>query len=166
MRKAWIALLGGIALSACGGQPEGPAPGARAELRNAGGDVVGNAILFQSGNDVVVRASVNIDGSIARGFHIHETGRCEAPFESAGGHFNPTDREHGFLNPDGSHAGDITNIVTNGTTQDHTRKDLQLESLFDADGSALVVHASQDDYKTNPSGNSGARIACGVISRP
>lgn len=100
------------------------------------------------------------------------TGRCEGPaFTSAGGHLNPGEKQHGTLNPAGSHTGDLPNlnIVSNGAGTlsvelSGTRAELEA-ALFDADGTALVIHATADDYKTDPTGNSGARIACGVLTR-
>jgi Cu-Zn family superoxide dismutase len=107
------------------------------------------------------------------GIHIHEKGDCDAAgkFESAGAHFNPTGHQHGKDNPEGPHAGDLPNISATaeggGALVDVEDDSVTLgegeNSLFDADGSAIVVHADPDDYKTDPSGNSGDRIACGVI---
>lgn len=107
------------------------------------------------------------------GIHIHATGDCDAAtkFESAGPHFNPTDHVHGTENPGGPHAGDLPNIAATaeggGALVDIAGEGVTLgegeNSLFDADGSAIVVHADPDDYKSDPSGNSGERIACGVI---
>ena len=101
------------------------------------------------------------------GFHIHETGSCEPPFESAGGHFNPAGAEHGFHSEAGPHAGDMTNITvaadgTVGVEVLNTFLTLD-RTLFDADGAAIVIHASPDDYRAQPSGHAGDRIACGVI---
>ncbi|WP_010531470.1 superoxide dismutase family protein [Lentibacillus jeotgali] len=107
------------------------------------------------------------------GFHIHENGICEAPdFESAGGHFNPTDAKHGFEHPEGPHAGDMRNIEVkeDGTTfADAAAEMVTLEkgknnSLLKEGGTALVIHSGADDYKSQPSGDAGERIACGVIS--
>ncbi len=122
---------------------------------------------------------VHISGSLTglpagdHGIHIHEKGACDAAgkFASAGGHFNPTAHQHGKDNPEGPHAGDLPNITVPpegaGALVDFTDESVTLgegeNSLLDADGSAIVVHADQDDYKTDPSGNSGDRIACGVI---
>jgi Cu-Zn family superoxide dismutase len=108
------------------------------------------------------------------GIHVHAVGRCDAPsFESAGAHVNPAGKQHGLENPLGSHAGDAPNITSdmNGQSQvDVTFAHATLtasasNTLLDADGSAVVVHADPDDQKTDPSGNSGARIACGVLIR-
>jgi superoxide dismutase, Cu-Zn family len=146
---------------------------ARAALLNAQGDTVGTATFREVGQGVQVAVSVRGLPPGEKGIHVHQVGRCDPPtFESAGGHFNPEGREHGFENPEGPHAGDLRNLTIgqDGTVQ----QELTLEratlreganSLFDADGSALVIHAGPDDYRTDPSGNSGDRIACGVITR-
>jgi Cu-Zn family superoxide dismutase len=126
-----------------------------------------------------VDGHVHISGALTglpggdHGIHIHETGDCDAAgkFESAGGHFNPTDNQHGMENPEGAHAGDLPNIAATaeggGALVDITAEGVTLgegdNSLFDADGSAIVVHADPDDYRSDPAGNSGDRIACGVI---
>jgi Cu-Zn family superoxide dismutase len=106
------------------------------------------------------------------GVHLHMVGSCEAPdFESAGAHLNPEGREHGTQNPAGAHLGDLPNVTigrsgagTVSVTLPGSR-DAVLSRLFDADGTAVVVHASPDDYRSDPSGNSGARVACGVLTR-
>ena len=107
------------------------------------------------------------------GIHLHTVGRCDGPaFTTAGGHLNPGQHQHGTDNPAGSHLGDMPNLTVapDGTVSADlaiaaNRQALEA-SLFDADGTAVVIHASSDDYKTDPSGNSGARIACGVFQRP
>jgi Cu-Zn family superoxide dismutase len=104
------------------------------------------------------------------GVHLHAVGRCEGPaFTSAGPHWNPTGRQHGTLNPAGHHLGDLPNL----DVDEHGAGRLEFAiagattsgagGLFDADGTSLVIHAAADDYRTDPSGNSGARIACGVL---
>ena len=107
------------------------------------------------------------------GFHIHETGICETPdFETAGAHFNPTHREHGFDNPKGHHAGDMPNLEVGADGQidvvvnvpDVTLKGGQ-NQLIDQNGRSFIIHAEADDYLSNPSGNSGKRIACGSITK-
>ena len=103
--------------------------------------------------------------------HVHTVGKCDAPdFTSAGGHFNPTAKKHGLLNPDGPHAGDLPEISVpssgSGTLETTTNRislTAGATSLFDADGSAFVIHGGHDDQVTDPTGNSGARLACGVI---
>jgi len=104
--------------------------------------------------------------------HLHTVGQCDAPgFTTAGGHLNPHGKQHGSQNPAGSHLGDLPNITINNNGAGAASAQLsgsssELEALlFDADGTALVVHAAADDYKTDPTGNSGARIACGVLTR-
>jgi Cu-Zn family superoxide dismutase len=144
---------------------------AHADLSNAGGQAVGRATLTEVGAAVriVVEAKGLPPGEKA--VHIHEVGRCEPPgFTSAGGHFNPGMRQHGLLNPQGPHAGDLPNFTVGAdgtgrleTTSDRITLGAGPTSLFDADGSALVLHVGPDDFRTDPTGNSGARLACGVI---
>jgi Cu-Zn family superoxide dismutase len=107
------------------------------------------------------------------GIHVHMTGSCIAPdFTSAGAHFNPTEYQHGLQTPSGPYAGDLPNLEvgTDGSgVLTALARDLALGSgpmsIFDADGSTLVIHAGPDDHVTDPAGNSGARIACGPIAR-
>jgi superoxide dismutase, Cu-Zn family len=145
---------------------------ARAEIKNANGKTVGEAKLEQQGDDARITANFTDLPPGALAFHIHEVGKCEPPFESAGGHFNPTGKQHGKDNPQGPHAGDLPNIEvpTNGQVKvETTAKGVSLgagtNGLLDGDGSALVVHERADDYKSDPAGNAGKRIACGVIRR-
>jgi superoxide dismutase, Cu-Zn family len=167
-----------LALSACGllgGGGEGPSPRgatARATFVNAQGQPAGTATLTSTGEGVFVSAQLRGLPEGTHAFHIHQVGRCEPPFESAGGHFNPSEREHGYLNPAGQHAGDMPNITvrSDGTASaDHHAIGVTLSggpnALLDGDGSALMVHAGVDDYRSDPSGNAGPRIACGVITR-
>ena len=122
----------------------------------------------------MVRVRARVDGLEPgeHAFHIHENAACKAPdFESAGGHFNPAGTEHGFLNPNGPHAGDLPNISINedGTGEMNVVTDrVTLEqdrdnSLFAGNGTAVVIHREPDDYITDPAGKGGDRIACGVI---
>ena len=134
--------------------------------------MVGTAVLTQEGGGVRLLLTVAGLPPGDKGVHIHAVGRCEPPsFESAAGHFNPTNAEHGTANPRGPHAGDLPNLSVDATGWGHlevTAKQITLDkgasSLFDADGSALVIHAGPDDLHTDPTGNSGARLACGVIT--
>jgi Cu-Zn family superoxide dismutase len=144
---------------------------ARAELRNATGQVVGSATLTQVGGAVRVVLEAQGLPPGAKGVHIHAVGKCDPPdFTTAGGHFNPQGRQHGALNPQGPHAGDLPNLTVGADGKGQLESTTQLvtllagpTSVFDADGSALVVHAAPDDFRTDPTGNSGARIACGAI---
>lgn len=120
-------------------------------------------------------AGLLVSGTLAglpggrHGIHLHTVGRCEAPFTTAGGHFNPSGAKHGYRNPMGHHAGDMPNVtaLSGGAVSVEFMVDgVKLTGptgLLDADGAAVVIHAGVDDYITDPAGDSGARIACGVI---
>ncbi|MBW3629538.1 MAG: superoxide dismutase family protein [Gemmatimonadetes bacterium] len=150
-----------------------PGPTATARLLNAQGVEVGTVELEQHENGVEVEIrTTGVPGGL-HGIHFHQVGACAAPdFMSAGGHFNPARRQHGFDNPQGPHAGDLRNLEVTAAgvgRAEFLNPSITISagpnSLFDADGTSLVVHATADDYRTDPSGNSGSRIACGVISR-
>jgi Cu-Zn family superoxide dismutase len=144
-----------------------------ATLTNRERQPVGTASFTSTGTGV--RVVVQAQGLPAgvHGLHVHEVGRCDPPaFTSAGGHFNPTGRQHGLSNPAGPHAGDLPNLTVASSgvaSYVATSQALALasgpSSVFDADGAALVIHAGPDDDRTDPAGNSGERIACGVIMR-
>lgn len=145
---------------------------ATAELKNQKGKKVGTATLRQTPNGVVITLKTSGLPAGEHAMHIHETGKCEAPFKTAGGHFNPKGHQHGIENPKGKHAGDLPNlhlpkrgelqvtVFTDGVTLTPGAS-----SVFDADGSAIVIHAGKDDYTTDPTGDAGDRIACGVIQK-
>jgi Cu-Zn family superoxide dismutase len=169
-----LTVLAGVAATVgCGLIYPKPKPGGAAILKDAQGVEVARATLKTMSNDrVVIEVHTTAVPAGTHGIHIHAVGSCTAPaFTDAGGHFNTSDMKHGLENAAGPHNGDLPNIVvgSNGRA-DYiavtTRVSLAPEanSLFDADGSALVIHATADDQKTDPSGNSGARIACGVIT--
>ncbi len=145
-----------------------------AELKNAQGQVVGYATLATT-EPGAVRVQVNVTGLATavgnHGIHIHAVGSCAPDFGAAGGHFNPAGAKHGLDNPGGPHAGDLPNIVfsTDGSAgyeavTDRITLGPGERSIFDADGTALIIHAGPDDQKTDPTGSSGARIACGVLA--
>ena len=140
-------------------------------LKDADGKDVGTARLTQTPVGVLVQLSVKGLPAGEHAFHIHAVGKCEPPFTTAGGHFNPTGKKHGMMAHEGQHAGDMPNlhIPANGELAvEVLNAAITLEkdkpnSLFDADGSAMVIHAGKDDYKTDPTGEAGGRIACGIV---
>lgn len=140
------------------------------EVRRADGTLAARAMIWQSRTGLEVRVQAAGLPAGHYGVHIHAVGRCEGPaFASAGPHWNPTARQHGSLNPAGHHLGDLPNLDVDA--QGAGRLEFAIpgptmagpDGLFDADGVSLVIHAAPDDYRTDPSGNSGARIACGVL---
>lgn len=145
---------------------------ASATLLDATGRQVGVVDLAEDGSSVAVSGTFQSLAPGQHGIHFHSVGRCDAAgaFASAGGHFNPAARKHGLESADGPHAGDLPNLVIDSTgagsyraTTSRVTLAAGSASLLDADGSAVVVHATADDQRTDPAGNSGARIACGVI---
>jgi Cu-Zn family superoxide dismutase len=145
----------------------------KVKMINTKGKNIGEAMLSEDskGVKIVLTAEGLKPGFTA--IHIHEIGKCEVPdFKTASGHFNPGHKEHGFNNPNGFHAGDLPNIEVSQTgkvsaeihAMEFTLKQGEKNSLLDEDGSAIVIHEKRDDYKTDPTGNSGNRMACGVIS--
>jgi Cu-Zn family superoxide dismutase len=144
---------------------------AYAILKDANGRETGIANFTEDSTGVVhidVRASGLSPG--LHGIHVHEKGNCSPTFAAAGGHFNPLGKHHGLKNPNGPHAGDLPNMQVNAdgtgylnTTTNRLTLSPGPTTVFDSDGSSLVIHAGQDDQMTDPAGNSGDRVACGII---
>lgn len=172
-------LLAGLALSlaACGGNDAGaelePAESiARAALAGADETPYGEVIIGEGDGGLIVQIKAEGLTPGPRGVHIHEVGKCEGPdYKSAGGHWNPTEKEHGLENPKGAHMGDFFNLEIGEDGKGSVEAKIDgaslkegANALMDADGAAFVVHAGPDDLKTDPSGDSGGRIACGVFA--
>lgn len=144
---------------------------ATARMQGTGGRDLGTLTLTESGGSISVSGQLSGLPPGEHGFHIHTAGKCEGPsFESAGAHWNPTNKGHGTNNPAGPHLGDLTNITVGADSTVNVQASTPggtlhgENALLDGDGAAVVIHANADDYKTNPSGNSGNRIACGVVT--
>ncbi len=147
---------------------------ATAEMRGANGESMGRVTIIQGPRGLLVQARLTGVPEGWHGFHIHETGACDPDFSAAGGHYNPDGIGHGVLHPDGHHPGDTVNIYAHADgianadqyTVDATLGDATVSggpaTLFDADGSAIIVHEGPDSYGADP--GAGARIACGVIT--
>jgi Cu-Zn family superoxide dismutase len=172
--RAWAVVIGVTLLTAgCLGGLQSKPGSATAALRDARGRLIGQAIFTGLSDGVRIVMEVRGLPPGLKAVHIHERGQCDPPaFTSAGDHFNPGKTQHGLHNPAGPHAGDLPNIQIdedgNGRLETMTPR-VTLSSgptsILDDDGSAIVVHGAPDDFKTDPTGNSGARIACGVITR-
>ena len=175
MAPVRFAVLGilGLALAGCATLEQLPTERVgSATLRLASGQPAGTAQLLASGTTLDISIALAGLTPGTHGVHLHTTGSCEAPdFQSAGGHLNPDSRTHGTQNTQGAHLGDLPNVMIGangaGTLSAMLRQPraAALAVIFDADGTAVVVHEGADDYRTDPSGNSGARVACGVLTR-
>ncbi|MCI0348772.1 MAG: superoxide dismutase family protein [Acidobacteriales bacterium] len=178
MRKlALIALMAGITLTLAADDK----PPVKVRLKDAKGKNVGTATITiarkpPTFTSKAARIKLNVRNLPAgeHGIHLHQAAKCDPPdFKTAGAHFNPTNKKHGLENPEGHHAGDMKNfkVKADGTSSDTVYvSDVTLDSavansVFANGGTSLVIHAKADDMKTDPSGNSGDRIACGVINK-
>jgi superoxide dismutase, Cu-Zn family len=152
-------------------QPAAPGAQAAATLRNGDGAVIGTAELRQAPNGVLIKLAVKGLPPGEHAFHVHAVGKCEPPFTTAGGHFNPEQHKHGLMVAEGHHAGDMPNLyipASGELTTELLNTSITLakgaaNAVFGGTGTALVIHANRDDYKTDPTGDAGGRIACGVI---
>ena len=161
-----VLLMAGLVLGQSGAT-------ATANLVDSKGTSVGTAKLTETATGVNLALDVSNLPPGVHGFHIHAVGSCEPPdFKTAGGHFNPENKKHGWENPEGHHAGDLQNLTVDA--QGKAKVEVLVpgvtlgdgpNSLFHPQGTALVIHADPDDMKTDPAGNAGKRIACGVITK-
>lgn len=169
--RTLVAAAGALAAVLLLAAPAAAADKATAQMKDQAGKDVGTVTLIETPSGVLLTASFKGLAAGEHGFHVHAVGKCEPPFASAGPHFNPHESKHGLVSEEGPHSGDLPNLMVPAsgeltvqiwnpmvTLQADTE-----DSLLDPDGSALVVHAGPDDHKTDPSGGSGDRIACGVI---
>lgn len=164
-----LAFIGLMLVAGC--SLASPESRATAELKDKDGKTVGRALFRERSDGVIVRLEVKGLTPGLHAVHVHAVGKCEGPgFTSAGGHFNPAGKKHGLKSSDGAHAGDLPNMLVakDGSGRFEAMTDaITLKagatSLFDSDGSALVIHAGVDDYTTDPTGNAGDRAACGLI---
>ena len=166
-------LIAGTANAAAADQAETPLPVEYPviEIRRADGRLAARAMFYPSAGAIEVRVQAAGLAPGHYGAHIHAIGRCEGPgFDSAGPHWNPAGRRHGTLNPEGHHLGDLPNLevgVGGGGRLEFAIPGATLRGgehpIVGGDGAALVIHADPDDYRADPAGNSGARIACGIL---
>ncbi len=194
MRGTIVFLAAGLALGGCNNSANNANNGNAAQtgagpitqapsvpLVNASGEIIGQVRGGDSPNGAVLEIDAHDLPPGVHAIHIHDVGICQPPdFKSAGGHWNPTGKQHGGENPNGAHVGDLQNvtvaqdgtlrarIVVPGTYLSNNGRDVKPGSyeIFDASGASVVIHAKPDDYKTDPSGNSGDRIACAALAPP
>jgi len=172
-KLALIPVMVGLAAAYASAQAPATAPTAKATLKDAQGKTLGEATLRESPAGVLVKLDLQGVPPGTHAFHIHTVGKCDAPdFMTAGGHFNPMTMKHGLMATGGPHAGDMPNLFVPAdgklsveVLDANVALGAGPKSVFDTDGSALMLHAAADDYASDPAGNAGARIACGVITK-
>lgn len=171
-REIVVLLVLALALILGAGTAVAQGTGTTARIEDAEGNVVGTAGFTEVAGGLVVSVEGRGLAPGDHGIHLHETGACDPPaFESAGGHINPAGTQHGLSNPQGPHAGDLPGmtVAADGTAAYEATTDRVTlyggdGALLDADGSAIVIHDAADDQATDPTGNSGDRVACGIVS--
>ena len=167
-----LALTSAVLVAASLAYAQAPAATASATINDAMGKAIGTATLRETASGVLMKVDFTAAPAGTHALHVHTTGKCDAPmFMTAGGHFAPGMTKHGLLAAGGPHAGDLPNIFVPADGKlsvEILESNVTLaagpRSLLDADGSAIVLHAMADDYVTDPAGNAGGRIACGVIA--
>ena len=167
MRLTGVTLFLAAAALVAASQTASAAEQAQASMMNANGESVGAVTLSATPHGTLLHATLENLPAGAHAFHVHAVGVCEAPFKSAGGHFNPGGAKHGIESAEGMHVGDMPNIhVPDSGALEIEILNTQLKldaSLFDEDGASIVIHDGPDDYVSDPAGAAGPRIACGVI---
>ncbi len=167
-----IGLAGAVLVAGCQTYPASQPADVGGTLRDGQGAARGEVTLTASSDGPMMRLTLNgLTPGAQHGMHIHTVGRCDGPeFTTAGGHWNPSSRQHGRDNPAGAHGGDLPNLIVGadgvGRVGHRLSQSVSLQSggtLLDADGAAVIVHAAADDYRTDPTGNSGARLFCAVL---
>ena len=179
VRKSWAGAC--LAASLAGGTcawaqnaPQGTPKSVTVQMETSDGRDGGKAVLVQEKKDVKVEVTFKSLNPGSHAIHFHQYPKCDAPdFKTAGGHFNPAGKQHGIQNPQGHHAGDMPlNLVVGDdgmVKKDFTTKDITLDpkapnSVFANGGTSIIVHAKEDDMKTDPSGNAGSRESCGIVN--
>ena len=170
MRHLFAGLIATSLLAGCATMPASHTATVGGTLMMPSGQPVGTVTLVQHGSAIMLHVTAGPMAPGTYGIHVHGIGRCDGPdFASAGAHWNPTMKQHGLMNPAGHHSGDLDNLViaADGPGSIDALVPGMIDGpggLLDADGAAVVIHTHADDGRSDPSGNSGARIACAVIA--